>query len=130
MENQEEVKPKRYYRIEAGDKVKIKRTDFNGYTFYKVPLTKKNKNGAKETYEKTVVFPKDADIPDGSYVRIKDFYEDMYFGKVDRFNPIWTIRELDYEIVDEEVDENSAIADYLNEVAEDGIDISDDLLPF
>ena len=54
----------------------------------------------------------------------------MYFGKVDRYNPIWTIRVLDYEIVDEEVDENSAIADYLNEVAEDGIDISDDLLPF
>lgn len=130
MENQEEVKPKRYYKIEPGDKVKIKRTDFNGYTFYKVPLTKKNKNGVKETYEKTVVFPKDTDIPDGSYVRIKDFYEDMYFGKVDKYNPIWTIRVLDYELLGDEINEETALSDYFSEVAENGIDIDDDLLPF
>lgn len=121
---EEEIKPKRHYKIELGDTIRIKRTDFNGYTFYKVALPKKRANGNVEYFDKTITFPQGTDLPDGTLIIIKDFYEDVYLGRVDKFNPIWTLRILDYEVTDKEpINSELAIKDYLNKVDNNGIDL-------
>ena len=128
-EIKEETKPKRHYKIEAGDKIKIKRSQYKDFVFYKTAILKKNQDGLIEYYDKILNFPKDTDLADGTTIIIKDFFEDCYIGKADKYNAIWTIRVLDYEIVEETSNEES-IKQYLDEVAENGIEISDDMLPF
>lgn len=128
-EIKEEIKPKRHYRIEAGDKIKIKRTEYKDFIFYKTAISKKNQDGIIETFDKILNFPKDTDLPNGTTIIIKDFFEDCYMGKADKYNAIWTIRVLDYEVVEETSNEES-IKQYLDEVVENGVEISDDMLPF
>ncbi len=128
-ENIDENKPKRHYKIEAGDVVTIYRNDFGEYTFYKVSIPKKAKDGSKTYFSKNVAFRKGTDIKDKTKIKINDFYEDVYARSGDKYNANWTLFISEYEIVGE--DASFAIDQYHQEISENNnIEISPDDLPF
>lgn len=108
----EERKP---YKINIGEIYKIKRKDIskNGkdYTFFSIPVKKKNKNGDYINGEKNVLLINGKDIQDGQHIKIIDMFEDFY--KKD-YTTIFTLVITEYELVENKNDENT-YADALNE---------------
>ena len=120
MENsEEEVKKRRYYKIEAGREYTIKRKDieYNGETItnYTIGFPKKHGNHLKYLY-KRVYFNPYADLKNNTKILINDFYEDGVENKKDAYNPIWYIVILDYEVTEEPSDTNDALIEYQNNV--------------
>lgn len=92
----EEKKP---YKINIGDVVTINREDYNGHTFYKIPVQKKDNTGSKIIGNKRVTFKGKIDLQDGTLIKIKDMFEDFYM--MNKFNAMFTLVILDFEIVEE-----------------------------
>lgn len=123
---EEENKPKRHYKVEVGDKVKVNRREYDRFVFYKIALPKKNADGTISFFEKNVSFPSGTDLPDGTTIIVKDFFEDVFARKNDKFHANWTLFISDFEIID-----NSAFQDYNQANAEFDIDeLGNDDLPF
>jgi hypothetical protein len=123
---EEEQKPKKYYKVEAGDTVTVHRREAGGYVYYSLCFKKKNQNGEDTYIYKKIRFKGGADIPDKTKIRIYDFFEDGYKPE-NSYDTIWSLVITDYEIV------NDAIKEYQekkNEVEENNIEISDEMLPF
>jgi len=59
-------------------KEKIYRNDFNGKPMYKIGLSKKDKNGNYINGYMLCSFKKDTDIPNKSYINIKQAWVDFY----------------------------------------------------
>lgn len=116
MEN--EVKEKRPYRIMPNDYVYIKRSDYvyNGETkvSYRAKISV-NENGSREMYEKPIRFRKGVDLPNGSKIILKDFFETCRHK--DKFNDEFAIFVLEYEIADDS-SKSEAINEYHQEVEE------------
>lgn len=126
-ERHEEIKSVRHYKIEAGDKITIKRDDFDGKAYYKTPITKKNKDGTKNLFYKNIFFPKGTNLEDGACIIVKEFFEDVYARKNDRFNANWTLFIKDFEIVSNE----NVFEEYNKSKSEFDInEINNDDLPF
>ena len=102
-EEQVEKKEQKPYKIMPGDEVIVHRQDVvsgeNQYTFYNVKFKKKTKNGQDIWRSKGIVFDVGTDIPDGSTIKVLKFYEDSRDNPKDKYNPIWYLRILDYELV-------------------------------
>ena len=96
-----EENKQRYYKIEVGDVIEITRNEYQGRVFYKTPIKKLNVYDKEEIYEKTIRFKANVDIPDHTFIKVLDFMEDVYYRRNDRFNAVWHIVILDYEIVEE-----------------------------
>jgi hypothetical protein len=116
---QEQEQEKRPYKIMLGDVVTVARNDYNGHTFYKIYFRKKVQDETTIEGTKNIRFKGDVDIEDGTKIRILDMFEDFY--NKDRFNTIWTLVIMDYEIVETE----KAIEEYNETMAN-----MDDDLPF
>lgn len=106
-EEQQESKPKRYYRIEVGDEIVVYRNDVisgeNQYTFYHTKIKKKLKNGNSLTFKKELSFPKEIEtnLENETIIKVLDFYEDARLDKNNKYYPIWKLCILDYEVVRE-----------------------------
>ena len=123
---EEETKPKKYYKVEAGDTVTVHRRDAGNYVFYNLCFKKKGQNGEESYIYKKIRFKGGADIPDKTKIRIYDFFEDGYKPE-NSYDTIWSLVITDYEVV------NDAIKEYQekkNEEEEDNIKIGQDDLPF
>lgn len=96
----QEVECSRPYKIMVGDVVTIIRSDFKGYTFYKIKFFKRSADGMGVEGYKNVKFPKGVDIDNGTKIRIIDMFEDFY--NKDKFTTIWTLFIQEFEIVNEE----------------------------
>ena len=102
-EEQQQERENKPYKIMPGDEVIVHRQDIikdeNKYTFYNVKFKKKTKNGLDSWRSKGLVFNRDVDIDDGTTIKIKRFYEDSRENPKDKYNPIWFLRVLDYDVV-------------------------------
>lgn len=96
---------KRPYKIMLGDEIIVHRNDIivgeNEYTFYHTMLKKKDKEGKDIFLKKELSFKAGADIADGTKIKVLDFFEDARPNKNDKYNPIWRLFILDYEIIQE-----------------------------
>ena len=111
---QEERQP---YKINIGEIYKIRRKDINKgekhYTFFTIPVTKKDKSGNIVSGEKNVNLINGQDVQNGQKIKILDMFEDFY--KKD-YTTIFTLVITEYELIDDDEDSNESIyADALSE---------------
>lgn len=111
---QEERQP---YKINIGEIYKIRRKDIDKgekhYTFFTIPVTKKDKSGNNVSGEKNVNLINGQDIQNGQKIKILDMFEDFY--KKD-YTTIFTLVITEYELIDDDEDSNESIyADALSE---------------
>lgn len=121
-ENEEELVED--YKIRAGKPYKIIRQEFNGKVFYKIKVIRKNKDGTIVSAYKMVAFKDNPDIPDGTKVILKKFFEDFYFNKKDthHYTPIFFITVMEWERAPIEKDEINDALDEYNESKYQGFD--------
>ena len=103
------------YKIRAGKPYKIIRQEFNEKVFYKIKVTKQNRNGTLMSAYKMVRFQDEPDIPDNTNIILLKFFEDFYFNKTDvrHYNPIFFIVVTDWKAAPLEASElDNALADY------------------
>lgn len=125
MMNNNEIK-KHTYKIEIGDKIIVYRQDFNSNTYYKTMVQKRNYDGTKTNFYKELRFKKDVALQSGTKIIIKDMFEDVRENKADKYNAIWSLFILDFEVVeDEQRTKSQALEEYNNKVQ-----LSDEDLPF
>lgn len=91
----EETNKKRY-KIEVGDVIQVVRSEWNDKVYYKTPIKKIDAYGREILYEKILRFKGNPDIPNGTYIKMMDFMEDMYYRKSDRYNPVWYLVVLEW----------------------------------
>lgn len=106
MEEKEETKPKRYYKIEVGDIITINRNSVRGFVFYKTPIWKKHSDGTEKYLYKQISFDPNVELEDNTKILVKDFYEDMYMKKNDKYTTIWTVHITDFDIVSDNLFDN------------------------
>lgn len=104
------------YKINIGEVYKIKRKDINkngkNYTFFSIPVKKRNKDGNVVYGEKNVSLVGGKDIQNEQYIKIIDMFEDFY--KKD-YTTIFTLVITEYELIDIKEDEAKIYANALNE---------------
>lgn len=105
------------YKINIGETYKIRRKDIDKgdkhYTFFTIPVTKKDKSGNNISGEKNVNLINGQDIQNGQKIKILDMFEDFY--KKD-YTTIFTLVITEYELIDSEEEDNESIyADALSE---------------
>ena len=87
----EEKEPTIYYKIMAGNKVRIFKTTWNDKNFYKIQVSQKNYDGQVSKFYKTVTFKKGVDIPNETDIIIEEAYENLRENPKDSYNPISTL---------------------------------------
>lgn len=121
------------YKIRCGYYYPVYRQEYGGRIFYKMPVSKRMMDGTTISGYKTVVFrskTKDCNIKDGSIIKPLRLWEDFYFKKDDKYNPVFTVVISDWEVkLDEEHQRAEAIDDYKKTIDLQNINI-DDELPF
>lgn len=94
---------KRPYKIMPGDEIVVHRDDVISnnisYTFYYVNIKKKMQSENAVWFKKELSFKTGTDIPDGTVVKLIDFFEDVRMDKHNRYYPVWKLFVLDYEVV-------------------------------
>lgn len=108
MENEnynpmEEKEPYISYKIKANQDYIVIRNDYAGKTYYKIEVEKKNYDDTIQKGFKNIKFVpdingEDIDIPNGTQIRIKQAFEDFYYRRGDKFNPIFYLVVTDFEI--------------------------------
>lgn len=112
---QEEQGNKIGYKIEADRNYIVYRNEAGGYVFYKIQVQKKNYDGTKTKVYKNVAFKRGIDIPNATMIKIKKGFEDFRLNPNDKYNPIWSVFILDFEIVEQEEQvQNQAFDKYRN----------------
>ena len=130
--NEESVK--RPYKIMIGDKITVRRSEYNGNTFYKVEVIKKQYDKTEIRGEKLLKFRKDVDLYDGEEIIVLDFFEDFY--KKGKYDTFWTLFITEFSKVEDTRErKNEALTKYQMDISEDrgeynGTYIEDDDLPF
>lgn len=122
-EEQEVEKPKKKtYKVNLGDTIVVRRTDVETegkiFSFYYTTVAKKE-YGSTKYYKKILKFKKGISLKDKTTIKINDMFEDAMMNKKDRYNAIWCLVILDFEIIMEN-DNNSqqAILDYQQNISE------------
>lgn len=110
----EENKPKRHYKIEPGDNLVVYRQDINGISYYKAMVTKTNQDGTKSRFYKEIRFKKGVAVANKTMIKVNDFFEDVRQNPRDKYNPIFSLVILDFNIMENPFDKNTAISNYNN----------------
>jgi hypothetical protein len=110
--------------IVSNRKEKIFRKDFNGKPIYKIGLSKKDTNGKYVNGYILCSFKKGTDIPDKSYIMIKQSWLDFYIKDKETIPYIFIN---DYELVEEKKD--TQVIEVQNITTEE-LDDNDFPLPF
>ena len=111
------MEDKQPYKINVGEVYKIKRKDIDKgdkhYTFFTIPVKKKDKDGNTVKGEKNVRILGGDDIENGQQIKILDMFEDFY--KKD-YTTIFTLVITEYELIyDEEEEKENVYAEALSE---------------
>lgn len=127
------------YKIDTKHNYKIYSQEYNGVKYYKIMIQKKNYDGTKTNFYKQVRFVKCKGPDDGEIIKIKKGFEDVRENKNDRYNPIWELVIMEYEIVQNDaIDEKQAFAEFQNNLKENeegyadfgDVEITDDMIAF
>lgn len=127
------------YKIDTKHNYKIYSQEYNGVKYYKIMIQKKNYDGTKTNFYKQVRFVKCKGPDDGEIIKIKKGFEDVRENKNDRYNPIWELVIMEYEVVQNDaVDEKQAFAEFQNNLKENeegyadfgDVEITDDMIAF
>ena len=110
----EENKPKRHYKVEPGDNLVVYRQDINGISYYKTMVTKTNQDGTKSRFYKEIRFKKGVEITNKTMIKVNDFFEDIRQNPRDKYNPIFSLVILDFEVLENPFDKTTAISNYNN----------------
>ena len=133
--NGNEQRPRKHYKIELGDVITVFKQEAGTHTFYKTPISKKNYDGTTSYYNKRLWFKRGVDIPNNSKIKIIDFFEEIRENASDKYNPIFGLFILDYEIIDKS-NVSESINAYNMQISEQDkksnieIELNDDDLPF
>lgn len=96
------------YRINIGDVIKVRRTEFSNHgkscVFYKTTLRYKTKAGKQLFLDKNLYFGDSVDLPDNTTILIKGMYETGYKNSR-MYNTVWGLMITDYEIVNDTEEE-------------------------
>lgn len=107
---------KRPYKINIGETYTVKRKDItkgeNHYTFFSIPVKKKNKDGQYVHGEKNVRLIDGQDVQDGQKIKILEMFEDFYKKE---YTTIFTLVITEFEIVDQNEEPTDVYADALEE---------------
>lgn len=109
------------YKIKCGIPYEVRKQYYKEYVFYKIPVFGKNNDGESKIAYRTVQFIGcDPIKEDKDKIIIKNFFEDFYYKESDAYNPVWIIKIMDYEYVENEVKEqretSKALEQYTEEV--------------
>ena len=113
------IDEKKPYKINIGETYKINRRDITKgdkqYTFFSIPVKKKNKDGNTVEGSKNIRILNGDDLQDGQSIKILDMFEDFY--KKD-YTTIFTLVITEYELVEtkEENIYNEALNEYEKEL--------------
>lgn len=127
------------YKIDTKHNYKIYSQEYNGVKYYKIMIQKKNYDGTKTNFYKQVRFVKCKGPNDGEIIKIKKAFEDVRENKNDRYNPIWELVIMEYEVVQNDaIDEKQAFAEFQNNLKENeegyadfgDVEITDDMIAF
>lgn len=127
------------YKIDTKHNYKIYSQEYNGVKYYKIMIQKKNYDGTKTNFYKQVRFVKCKGPNDGEIIKIKKGFEDVRENKNDRYNPIWELVIMEYEVVQNDaIDEKQAFAEFQNNLKENeegyadfgDVEITDDMIAF
>ncbi len=127
------------YKIDTKHNYKIYSQEYNGVKYYKIMIQKKNYDGTKTNFYKQVRFVKCKGPDDGEIIKIKKGFEDVRENKNDRYNPIWELVIMEYEVVQNDaIDEKQAFAEFQNNLKENeegyadfgDVEITDDMIAF
>lgn len=134
MDNKQEEKKSRTYKIEVGDKIKVYKKTVNGMTFHNTRVKQKKIDGEIDYFVKQLQFKKGVNVANGETIQIKRMFENLRKNPKDDFNPISSLMILEFDRIksgDEEeqsaIDEYKSYVDLLQEENE-YLDSSD--LPF
>ena len=134
---EEKEQPTILHKLEAGRKVRVFKSTFNDRNYYKIQLSQKNYDDTVYKFYIALQFKKgvELDDPDGKGIDIiiNKAIENFRPNSLDKYNPILYYMVTDFEIVErQEQIEQQAYNDFrenLDEI-ENGIDVTDDMLPF
>lgn len=113
MNNNQQFKKMKTYKIEVGDTIKVYKKIINGYTFYTVRVPQLNMNGQTQYFNKEIGFKKGVQIANGEYITIKSMVENIRKNEKDPFHPISSLVILDFEKKEsEDKFEQEAINEY------------------
>lgn len=88
------------YLIKPNEAYELIRNDYNGRTYYKIPVTTTNFKGEQVEGFKNVIFTNnDLDLENGALIKIKSGYEGFYYRRGDKYNPIFNLVITDFECV-------------------------------
>lgn len=87
------------YKIIAGREYTVQRQDYNGKTYYKIPVKKNHQDGTEEFGLKQVRFKKDVELQDKTKIKILNGFEDFY--QKDKYNTIFTLVITEFEITEQ-----------------------------
>lgn len=121
------------YKILCGKIYKVYRTEFGGNVFYKIKISKMARDGTNTkvvAYKNVAFFSKtlDCNIKDGTLIMPKKIMEDFFFSKADKYNAIWTVAFLDWEVIKSEEQALQEAIDVYQKTK--SLQIEEDMLPF
>lgn len=119
-----------WYKIDTTHSYKIWCQEYGGVKYYKIQIQKKNYDGTKTNFYKQVRFAKCTPPEDGEIIKIKKGFEDVRENKNDKYNPIWEVVILDYELENNDiVREQQAYETYQERLSEnDEVNIDEHFL--
>lgn len=118
------MQEKRPYKIMLGDNIIVYRNDVNGNVYYKTMVSKTNRDGTKARFYKDLKFKSGVNLQNKTMIKINNMFEDIRENPKDKYNPIFYLVILDFEIVENPFDKNNAINTYNNEINKEEIDDS------
>ena len=104
------------YKVLTGRKVTIYKQVFGNMTFYKIMIMKKKKDEEEpiKAYKQVYFIGCKPPEEDKTDIIINDLYEDFYFKKDDKYNPIFTIGIKDYFVLTGDYGEEKQAISSLN----------------
>lgn len=107
------------YKIMAGKKYRVFKSEYNGKVFYKIQMQQKNFDDTISTYYRPIMFKKDVELANETDIIIKKAFETLRENKNDKYNPISSLFIQDFITINEEEErQNLALENYRNNLIE------------
>lgn len=103
------------YKIKSGSRVLVNRKEIGNYVFYSTDVQKKGKDGKKTTLKRSLKFV-GCEPPKSEHctIIVRRIFEDWFDNRNDKYNPITQIAIMEYDYVNENAENYTAIADFSN----------------
>lgn len=118
-------------RIEAGREYVIKRMEFKGFVFYKIPIKQRRYDGTTAFFDYEIYFSEDPQLFSGDKIIIKKAIENFKDNKRDKYHFVPFLQIIEFEAIrKDESPVAEAYKEYEELVSESYLQITDADLPF